>query len=782
MTETMRRHRLQVIARGIVQGVGFRPLVHRIASRAGLSGFVQNNVDHVLIELEGPARRIDDALANIQREALQQGAHFESWKTTDLAFQGDGTFKILPSEPLLHSDLNPAPVFMAIQKDLSPCPECWSEFWDPSHRRYQYAFVSCATCGPRYSVLKKLPFDRDNTTYAAFPPCQECDREYRDPTDRRFHAQTISCGRCGPRWRHRLRGGDWETSQELPTALLVSTLKSGWIWGIKTSCGFQLVAWATHPEVNDRLRRIKHRPRKPFVVMVSDIAQAQTLAKLTAAEEEILQSSVRPILLCSFSDDPPPWLRPLIPTGERIGLMLPSHPVYAAVLKELPGPLVVTSLNRADDPLIIDEETASMQFGNQLDGILSHTLVLRRGLDDSIVQLVGSQPQVLRLGRGLAPWSAHQTGDDSRRSTVAALGSTLKNAVALISNGGAILSQHIGNLDSLASLQKREEVLSDIIHLLQVKPQVWAIDRHPAASPIFSHAPLLPIQHHAAHIAAVAVEHKLSTPLVGVAWDGFGLGDDHGAWGGEFYQWEHGTPAPRRVASILPFPLLGGDQAARHPYRCLAGLLWMIDPDPALFMFRWHQVLHLSNKVPAGELQAWVQLLISGTNSPLTSSIGRLFDGIAALMGFPDTTQYEGEAASWLTDLAVRSNIDRMMSGAWLDPGSGGLPRWDWRPLLRDLLREHQHQNIASLAYSFHTALAATIVEWATQQQSTRIILSGGAMQNRLLLDLCLTKLQDAGIVPFVPLQIPPGDGGLALGQAVLAAHQQPPPHDAPDD
>jgi len=471
-------------------------------------------------------------------------------------------------------------------------------------------------------------------------------------------------------------------------------------------------------------------------------------------------------------------MRSLIPTGERIGLMLPSHPVYAMVLKELPGPLVVTSLNRADDPLIIDEESALAHFGSQIDGILSHSLVLQRGLDDSIVQLAGEKPQVLRLGRGLAPWSAHHTGDDNRRPAVAALGSTLKNAVAVISDGCAILSQHIGNLDSLAALQKREDVLGDLIQLLHAKPQVWATDLHPSASPLPSHAPLLPIQHHAAHIAAVAVEHRLSPPLMGVAWDGFGLGDDHGAWGGEFYRWEQGDPAPRRVASILPFPLLGGDQAARNPYRCLAALLWTIDPDPATFMFRWHQVPHLTDKIPVGELQAWMQLLISGTNSPLTSSVGRLFDGIAALLGFPDTTQYEGEAASWLTDQATRSNNDRMMGGVWLDPGPENLPCWDWRPLLRDLLREHQHQDIAPLAYSFHAALAAAIVDWATQQQLTRIILSGGVMQNRVLLDLCQGKLRETGLDPFAPFQIPAGDGGVALGQAVLAVRCRLSPHD----
>ncbi len=634
--------RIRIKITGAVQGVGFRPHVYRLATRLGLSGFVANGPAGVLIEAQGLGEGLEE-FAESLRSAPPAHALVHRFDETSVALGAADGFRIAASE-----EVGEAEAFLL--PDLAPCVECLAELFEPGNRRYGYPFTNCTLCGPRYSIVESLPYDRPRTTMREFPMCAACEAEYRDPGSRRFHAQTNCCPACGPR-----------LSIEFEKA--VESLKQGLIVAVKGVGGFLLMCDARNEEAVRRLREKKRRPRKPLALLVGSLEDAAGLCEVSDLAGELLASPAAPIVLLRRRDNAT-VSRLIAPENPLLGVMLPSSPLHAMLARAFDGPLVATSGNLADEPIAIDNEEAVGRLGGIADLFLAHDRAIRRPVDDSVMRIAGGKPLLLRRARGLAPLPLESPWD---LEEALATGAHMKNTVAFSRGRLVFVSQHLGDLDLLPGVENHRRALEDFQAIYSVKPGHVACDLHPGYGSTRSAEslglPVRRVQHHEAHAWAALLEAGWKEPCAVAAWDGTGDGGDSTVWGGEFFLFD--GVKMNRTASLRSFRLPGGEAAVRDPRRSLLGVLYALgEPERAAALF------------PAPEYGLLLKLLASGLNSPATSSAGRLFDAMAAAHGIVNCS-FEGEAAMRLEAVAAGEADSGPQEALPLRHGV-----YDWAPLL----------------------------------------------------------------------------------------------------
>jgi hydrogenase maturation protein HypF len=740
---------------GAVQGVGFRPFVYRLAVELGLGGCVLNSSSGLFIEVEGEAGALDRFLARLRWE-MPPAARIDALEASRLDPAGYTAFEILPSEP--GGDRS-----AAVVPDLASCAACLKEIFDPRDRRFRYGFTNCTHCGPRYTILRDIPYDRPNTTMGRFTMCGACKQEYQDPADRRFHAQPNACPRCGPRLEL-VWGGAWDrpplSLPSDPIAGAAELLRRGGIVALKGIGGFQLLVDARDPDAVRLLRRRKQRAEKPFAVMFPSLASVREHCVLEPREESLLETAAAPIVLLR------PHARPGIAAevsmaSPWVGAMLPYSPLHHLLAAACGFPVVATSGNLSEEPIATENAEALARLGSVADAFLWHDRPIARPCDDSVARVAGDRETILRRARGYAPlpFLMRTTGPK-----VLAVGTHLKNAVAVGFDRQIVLGPHVGDLETPESRQAFRKAIDDLCRLYSFAPEVVACDLHPDYFPTRwaegLSLPLIRLQHHHAHLAACAAENDVEGAYLGVAWDGTGYGLDGTIWGGEFLVWD--GDEFRRVAHFRPFGLPGGEKAIREGRRTAFSLLRDVFGD------RVPPVDGLTEQ----ERSLLGRLLDRGLNAPVTTSAGRLFDAVAAVAGVARESRFEGQAAL-LLEGALGGLVGEASYPAPLEDRDP--IHLDWRPLVAALAEDALRRSPpGEMALRFHNALVEWILAVASRVGLERVVMSGGVFQNRYLAERAARKLAEEGFRPYAHRLVPPNDGGIALGQAVLAGRARP--------
>lgn len=743
-------HTYWLRVRGVVQGVGFRPFVYRTARELDLGGWVLNDNQGVLIEATGPLVALE-ALRHALWHQAPQAARVDSIELIRQA--SDGVFTPFV---ILESQSQQAPSAL-ISPDLSLCPDCLHELFNPRDRRYRYPFINCTNCGPRYSILQALPYDRPNTTMKGFVLCPNCQHEYHDPSDRRFHAQPTACPVCGPRVYAQDPHGQTLSYDQDAIEQASQALASGQIAAIKGLGGYHLACDATNSQAVARLRQRKHRKAKPLALMAAHIEALQGYVQLSPSAQALLQAPDRPIVLLPKG---PKALPPeLAPGMHELGVMLPYTPLQYLLFKAgAPALLVMTSANRSGEPIVYRDEEVQERLSGLADIFLLGSRPIERRIDDSVVAPFGASRLMFRRARGHAPAPVVQWERLDR--PMLGLGAMLKSSLTLSHQGRAIVSQHLGDLEDIEAFEAFQETLHDLCRMYQVPLEQTLVvhDLHPDY-PSSHYAQRLPgpklaVQHHQAHVASVLLEQRLwEQPVLGLAWDGSGLGSDGAIWGGEAFVGSL-SEGLQRVAHIAYVPLPGGDAAAKYPAQAAVGFVQGISG-----FEEW---------LPSKAVQVGRSLINSGFNTFPTSSAGRLFDAAAALVGFHERLDFEGQAAMGLEALAQTTQAQP----GYPFPFDGR--HWQSQPLMQALLRDRSHGVAPALmARRFHEGLAdglAQACQVLCQQYALKqVVASGGVFQNRLLLELLQQRLLSLGLSLMFNHQIPAGDGGVSLGQVALA-------------
>lgn len=722
--------RWRVHLAGAVQGVGFRPFVYRLATELGLTGWVLNSSAGLVVEVEGAPGALEEFERRLGEEK-PPAAVVLAHETSRLAPAGFTTFEIRASDQRVARTASLLP-------DLATCPLCLAEMQDPSDRRFHYPFTNCTNCGPRYSIILDIPYDRPRTTMRAFEQCPACLREYANPLDRRFHAQPNACPACGPRlWAEPEESAD-------PIVAAAEALRAGRIVALKGIGGFQLLVDARDEAAVSRLRLLKQREEKPFALMMPCIAEARRYAEVSGEEERLLGSAAAPIVL----------LRPLPGTGlaagvarssPYLGVMLPYSPLHHLLMQACDFPVVATSGNRSDEPIAIDNEEARERLGGIADVFLMHDRPIARPCDDSLVRLARGRESVLRRARGYAPLPVRVADP---LPPLLAVGGHLKSTVAIAVGREVYVSQHIGDLDTAEARAAFERAIGDLCRLYRFEPRMVACDMHPDyASTRWAQSaglPVVQVQHHQAHVAACAAENGLRGEFLGVGWDGTGYGLDGAVWGGEFFLVRDGRF--QRVAHLRRFRLPGGEAAVKEGWRVAASLLYETAGAGAV----------------ANPLVR--RMLERGLNSPWTTSVGRLFDAVASLAGVAQANRFEGQAAMLLERAIGRLKT----SGCYpLDEqGEAG----DWGPLVEAVCRDVKRgAPVELISARFHNALAEWILKVARRVGVRQVALSGGVFQNSYLVERAVELLEGGGFRVATHQRVPTNDGGVSLGQAVIA-------------
>jgi hydrogenase maturation protein HypF len=740
--------------RGVVQGVGFRPWIYRLATREGLSGHVRNDATGVTIEAFGSESALDGFMRGLDEPPPAAVIGEVRWWAIR-ADTPDG-FAIAQSQ-------RSAERHVSIPPDLATCPDCIADIFDPSNRRYRYPFTNCTNCGPRFTITRDVPYDRPATTMAPFRMCEACDREYHDVADRRFHAQPNACSVCGPSLE--LRAADGRVLDVDPLTLVTFALLNGRVVAIKGLGGFHLACDATSPEAVRRLRERKRRDEKPFAVMVEDLTRAVEIAELTDVECRLLGSAERPIVLATRRGNS--LARDVAPNNPLVGVMLPYTPLHHLLMRDVRRPLVMTSGNLSDEPLAYRNDEALQRLSGIADLFLLHDREIETRCDDSVVRVIAGSPAILRRARGYVPRS--MSVSPVFDAPVLACGGLLKNTFCIGLRDAAYLGPHIGDLENLETYRSLEESVARMERFLRVSPAIVAHDLHPEyMSTTYalarSEAVKVAVQHHHAHAVSVMAEHGLQGPAIAVVYDGTGYGTDGTAWGGEVLIARHETFD--RVATLRPVPLAGADAAIRHPWRIALALLEdAFDGHAPLDEFR------VFSMVPPGDVTVVRQMLDARVHSPLAHGAGRYFDGVGSLVLARPQSRYEGQ-------IALEWNVAA-------DPGETGrydfaidLRQTPWqidlRPMIRDVARDLRAGVAPStISGRFHntlTAATAVVVRRAAREHGALpVVLTGGCFQNARLSEGLADGLA-ATFAVHLHRDVPPGDGGLALGQAVIAA------------
>jgi hydrogenase maturation protein HypF len=757
-SRTALRSRKRLTISGTVQGVGFRPFLYRRALAHGLSGFAMNGPEGVIAEVEGSANAITAFIEDI-RETSPVNAVVRDVTAFDLPVRDDTDFTIREST-------QEGTASTSVLPDLATCDECLAEIFDPLDRRYLYPFTNCTHCGPRYSIIHDLPYDRARTVMCDFPMCEACAAEYADLTNRRFHAEPNACPECGPQLTLLDAAGKECGTRHAALLAAAVAIRQGQILAIKGLGGFHLMTDARDAQAIRRLRQRKHREEKPFAIMAPSLESAHALCHIDAAEERLLTARERPIVLLRRRADAA-IAEQAAPDNPYLGVMLPYTPLHHILMAELDFPVVATSGNLSDESIATDNTEALDRLGKIADLFLMHDRKIVRPVEDSVARILRGRPQILRRARGYAPASIDGA---SVASGILSLGGHLKATVALTRPDGVVLSPHIGDLNSAASRDAFEAVADSLLRLYETKLRAVACDLHPdyhttrlaEAWAAENGPPRVRVQHHLAHVATGIAEHGLKPPVLGVAWDGTGFGTDGTIWGGEFLlvtdrDW-------KRVGHLRPFRLPGGDAAIREPRRAAFGLLHEMFGERAATMDHLAAIASFSEP----ERKTLLAMLDKGINASVTTSAGRLFDGVSALLGLRQRNGYEGQAACML-EWAINGEE----CGAYEFAVTGDQSEWivDWVPALQTIVEDLEAGiPVGQISANFHAGLAKAIADVATRIGVETVMLTGGCFQNKVLTESAVDTLEQAGHHAYWHEAVPPGDGGLALGQAYWAA------------
>ena len=757
MLEGCDMQRREIEVHGIVQGVGFRPHVYSLARRLGLGGFVQNRLGAVRIEVEGEPASLDRFCAELEQHPPAL-ARIESVRCQQCMPIGEDEFSIAPSAAVHNGQALVTP-------DLAACTECVAELFDLNNRRYRYPFISCTHCGPRLTIVTGAPYDRSQTTMAPFKLCHQCQAEYDDPGNRRFHAQTIACDECGPRLTLYSARGE-QLAADDPLATFAAALRQGKLGAIKGLGGYHLCCDASNAQAVKTLRSPKHRDEKPFAIMVANAAAAAALCEVNRQEHALLLAPSAPIvLLRRLASSRGTVADAVAPGNPFLGVMLPYTPLHHLLLEAmLPVPLVMTSGNHSDEPIAYRDNEVLRRLADIADLFLMHDRQIHVRCDDSVTRIATARELPVRRSRGLAPAPIRLPLPCPR--PILAVGGQLKGAFALGSESQAVVSHHLGDLDHLEAYRAFERDIALYENLFGIKPKIIAHDLHPDyVSTRYAEATDLqkvPVQHHHAHLASCMAEHGLMKPVVGVIFDGAGLGTDGAIWGGEFLVGDY--RAFQRASHLRYVAMPGGEQAAKEPWRMAASHL--LDAGCDL------RCLKLSTS-PEG-LRTVTAMIERTVNSPLTSSMGRLFDAVAAIVGIRARSRFEGQAAIELEWQAMRATS---RAYSWELSKGSATASWiiDTRPMIREVAKDVA-AGVAStvIARRFHS----TVVEWIADVCSLirtatgleEVVLSGGVFMNALLTSESVARLSEQGFTVYTHRNVPANDGGLSLGQLMAAA------------
>ncbi|MGH3944607.1 MAG: carbamoyltransferase HypF [Pseudonocardiaceae bacterium] len=740
--------RVEVRVEGVVQGVGFRPYVHGLAGRLGLSGRVGNDTAGVFVEVEGAQQAVTEFLAVLPAQAPPL-AVIEQVRTSPMVPTGEPGFHIVSSNAAGRRDT-------LVSADSATCADCLRELADPTDRRFDYPFINCTNCGPRFTIVRDVPYDRPFTTMAPFAMCTACAAEYHDPADRRFHAQPVCCPACGPRLR--LLGADGTEQPGDPLAEAAALLTGGAVLAVKGLGGYHVAALAADPDATALLRARKHREDKPFAVMVADLDAAHELCVIDPVGERVLVSRRRPVVLLPRRREAP--VAPAVAPGNRsLGLMLPYTPLHHLLLRATAAPIVLTSGNISDEPIAYRDDDASRRLTGIADAFLTHNRAIHMRTDDSVVRVFRGAELPVRRSRGYAPEPLTLARPVPR--PILGCGAELKNTFCLARGRHAFVSHHIGDLENYETLRSFTEGITHFGRLFDVVPEVVAHDLHPEylSTKYALERPdveLVGVQHHHAHIASCLADNGDAGPVLGVAFDGLGYGSDGTLWGGEFLLAD--LTGFQRLAHLVPVPMPGGATAIRQPWRMAAAYLGSEAPEELVRRNaqQWDAVLAMAGR---------------GVNAPLTSSAGRLFDAVAAILGVRDSINYEGQAA-----VELEQRADLTEKGSYPATVTEG-------PALQLHGADLVHAVVADLragvpreviATRFHHGVADAIVRVCLMlREATGVgaaALSGGVFQNVLLLERTVAGLERAGFRVLTHSRVPPNDGGISLGQVAIAA------------
>jgi len=756
--------RVHINIRGIVQGVGFRPFIYNLAKSHSLSGYVLNNTQGVDIEVEGKKEDVKLFLENICINSPPL-AIIEKISWREILPVGYREFKIKSSR-------KEEDAFLPISPDISICDDCLRELFDPENRRYGYPFINCTNCGPRFSIIKDIPYDRQRTTMSVFKMCKECEQEYHDPSNRRFHAQPNACWRCGPRIELMdNRGKKIETDD--PISFTARLLKEGNILAIKGIGGYHLACDATQRKVVIQLRKRKNRIDKPFALMMLNIKQIKEFCKVSYEEESLLLSPQRPIVLLERKDKD--TLCPEIaPQNKYLGVMLPYTPLHYLLLKKVKVPLVMTSGNISEEPIAYKDKDAFNRLNKIADAFLIHNREIQIRIDDSVSRVVEKKSVIIRRSRGYAPQPVKLRV--SSRKCILAMGGHLKNTFCFLKGNYGIISHHIGDLENLDALSSFEEGIEHYRKIFYCSPQIIACDIHPNyASTILAREyakkkslPLILVQHHHAHLASLLAEKDINRKVIGVIFDGSGLGNDGTIWGGEFLIADQ--VKFKRVAHLRNLRLPGGEAAIKEPWRMALSYLYEIYGNQCEKVAC--QVL--SNLVKFERINIVQSLIRKKINSPLTSSAGRLFDAVSSLLGIRGKINYEGQAA---IELEMLAHDERKRYYPFQIIKKKEKFIIDTFPIIKAIVKERMEGNNSEIiATKFHWTVSQIILRVCELLRDygnlNEVGLSGGVFQNSLILKQVVYLLTSAGFKVFFHTLIPPNDGGISLGQAVIAYHK----------
>ena len=772
-----------LVITGTVQGVGFRPFVARLAARLRMGGWVRNDGHGVTIFARAPTAALDDFTARLRAEA-PPAAHIDAI-IVRAPTSAEGTLTVPSAGFLIAESESPdIPPTAAVTPDLALCDDCRRELTDGADRRHAYPFINCTNCGPRYSILRELPYDRPRTTMAGFAMCPACRREYDDPANRRYHAQPNACPVCGPQVELHNAAGVVLAIRGKAIADAAQALCGGRIVAVKGLGGFHLMVDAANDAAVQELRRRKHREEKPFAVMFPSLESLRTATELNEDDVRLLMSAVAPIVLvrrrmdivaASASERTPPSIPALAasiaPGNPWVGALLPFAPLHVLLLNAIGRAVVATSGNLSEEPLCTDNDEARQRLASIADLFLVHDRPIARPVDDSVVRHTTATRIVLRRARGFAPTPLPFPANIGAPETLLCVGGHLKNTVAVTVGANLVMSPHIGDLSNPVSMEAFRRTISLLGSLYPGRFSRVVCDAHPGyASTHFARTldiPVVTVQHHLAHILSCLFEHGGGPDRVlGVAWDGTGFGGDGTVWGGEFIVVDRRARTARRVGSLLPFRLPGGEAAVREPRRSALGLLHVLFAgDPELL-----QPFARSLGFHEREAAVLLSLLDRGLQSPVTTSAGRLFDGVAALLGLRQRCSFEGQAAM---DVEFAADAESQKEAGVIMPiiaqGQGGIWQIDWRPAVAAILQERSRAGPGMLAARFHNALARCIMDLATRTGIETVVLSGGCFQNARLLDRTCDALRSAKFNVLCHRELPPNDGGLSAGQALGA-------------
>ncbi|MBN2429370.1 MAG: carbamoyltransferase HypF [Deltaproteobacteria bacterium] len=750
--------RKRILIEGVVQGVGFRPFVYRIAMECRVSGWVLNDGRGVSIEAEGAAGAVERFIGALREEAPPL-ASISSFEVVDLPVRKDSGFQIresLPGESRVAQ----------ISPDTDVCPDCLRELFSPQDRRFRYPFINCTNCGPRYSIVTGIPYDRPKTTMSSFVMCPPCRDEYENPASRRFHAQPNACPDCGPSLQlYDAQGQPVERDDLIAT--VAGFLKQGKIVAIKGLGGYHLAVNATDDEAVAELRKRKARDEKPFALMASDVEKVASFAEVSAAEKSLLESVERPIVL--LHQKKKHGLSPLIaPRNRFFGVMLPYTPLHYLLLQENFQALVMTSGNLSEEPIAFEDGDARQRLSDIADYFLVHNRDIHTRTDDSIIRVMSGRPLVLRRSRGYVPRSVFLPRS---QTSVLAVGAELKNTVCFTKGDQAILSHHIGDLKNQEVFSSFEKTIGHLGGILETKPEVIAYDMHPDYySAVYAadaeYGVKIPVQHHHAHLASCLAENNVEEEAIGVIFDGTGYGTDGHIWGGEFLTGN--AESFERAGHFAYLPMPGGDAATQEPYRMALSYLYRA-------FGKNIPVLPFLDGVPGSTIRLLQQMMDKGVNSPMTSSCGRLFDAVGALVGLRQKVSYEGQAALELEMAISVETEDGSYPFSLVE--EDGMMIFEPSTLIRAIVEEVQSQEDAGrISARFHNTLALMVLEACKRiRERTGLAvaaLSGGVFQNLYLTEKTLAALEEGGFRVLTHSVVPPNDGGLALGQAVIAGRQ----------